>query len=177
MPTSSHVAICVLTGSVCRIVPVGSTPMDILDEGVLRLLRKEYRLSVASARRGLEERPADGEFLLLLGLALEGAGDIEKAAAAYDRAAGVLGEDLDLLFRTGRLALTAGRGRVARTKAEAVVRLAPRQPEAQRLLAEACLATNDAGRAKRAFMDVLQLSPGDPEARRQVAILDGTPER
>ena len=105
---------------------------------VRALLQGRDQDAVTRARQLAGDAPR-GEPAFLLGLALERVGDRDGALRAYESAAVTLGKDVDLLFRRGRLRLLAGEREAARKLAEEVVSLAPRHPEGQRLLGEACL--------------------------------------
>ena len=146
----------------------------VAERAVLLLLQGRPAEAVAVARSAFERDESDVTLGLALGLALEAADDKESAMDAYLRANRVAADDLDVLYRLAQTSLARGRYAAARRYAERLVRLAPRQPEAQRTLGFCCLATVDVGRAKRAFLDVLQLLPGDAEAHAKVKFLDGS---
>ncbi|MAE67142.1 MAG: hypothetical protein CMJ18_23015 [Phycisphaeraceae bacterium] len=153
----------------------GRTADSVVDLAVLRLLQARAAEAVAVAKSGRAAFADDARIALVLGLASEAVSDLEGARREFEHAEALSRDDVDVLYRLGRLHLEADRPREARLYAERAVRVEPRHPEAQRLLARSCLATNDAGRAKRAYNDVLQLLPGDPAARDQLSVLDGSP--
>lgn len=149
-------------------------PEAWLELALVRLLEDRAGATATAARHALSRHPRHVELHLVLGLALLRVSDWEGARRSFDAALTESPDDVDLLFVRGRLLLTRERFAEARADAERAVLLAPRQPELQRLLGDACLATHDMGRAKRAFNDVLQLLPEDEQARRMVKFLDGT---
>ena len=144
------------------------------EAAVVLLLQGRTTEAASLVRRGLESQPEDPALRLVLGLILEADGDQGAAESAYQVAEQASSDDLDLLYRLAQVCLEQGRSGPALAYAERLVELAPRQPEAQRVLGFCCLAGLDVGRAKRAFLDVLQLLPGDAEAEAKVKFLDGS---
>jgi tetratricopeptide (TPR) repeat protein len=145
--------------------------LHAVSRAVVSLL--EGRAEGVAAATSVGGGAVDRELAFLRSLALARTGARHQAITVLEEVAAELGDDPDVLYVLGDLLLDAGRAKDARAVVERLVSRSPRYPKAQRLLGEVCLATHDAGRAKRAFLDVLQLAPDDPEARRQVRVLDG----
>lgn len=77
--------------------------------GALYLDANRYDEAIAITRNALVKRPDDPALHANLAVALRGKGDKEGAAAEYDRAVKVVGDNADLRFAYGSLLLELGR--------------------------------------------------------------------
>jgi tetratricopeptide (TPR) repeat protein len=151
-------------------------PAGALSDAALRALLDGRP---AAARELLEGRldpgSTDGLAWFYLGIARDQGADRPGAADAYARAARLLPDDPDARFRHARCLFGAGDAWGARPHISAVVNLARNWPAAQRLMGDVAFAIGDTIRAKRAYLDLLQIEPDDAYAEAMVLRIDGTP--
>lgn len=118
--------------------------------------------------------PQDAEAWLLQGLIFERLSQFKEAEHALRRCLAVEAGSVDGLIALARTLLFLRRPLEALPLADQAVRSAPGSADARLILAEACLANSDSGRARRAFLDVLQIRPHDAYAESQARRIDGT---
>lgn len=136
--------------------------------GWTRLLQGRPLEAVPPLRRAASGEPESADWSLLLALALLRAGRLEEGESVAAKGLREATGDPDLAAMVTRIRLEAGRPEEALKPAETTVREARRWPLAHRLMGRVAARLGDFGRAKRAWLDLLQLEPGDSEARRSL---------
>jgi len=133
--------------------------------GWLLLLTGKPAEGARELKLSLRKRPRAGIWHLLLALAQEQAGRPAAAREQLQAAESLLSSNPDVAFRLARILATQGDLRRALKFATKATQRARNWPAAERLLGRLCFKIRDYARARRAFLDLLQLEPRDQEAR------------
>ncbi len=123
-----------------------------------------YAEAEARARQGLERQPNDSALNNLLGVALKNQGRFAEALEALARAQKADPKGLSPLVNRGNVYLAMGDGPRALDSFRRLVRVAPKDPEHQRLLGLALEMAGDSERALQALELARRLNPRSPKA-------------
>jgi tetratricopeptide (TPR) repeat protein len=122
-------------------------------------LRMEMGCAIESLKRAVHLDPAQPRAWLGMAQAQYASEDLKQAAISADRAIEGDPELTDALLLRGRIALQANNPRGALSRAQAILRKEPKQPEAIYLLSQALEAMNRPTEALLALEKALSLSP------------------
>ena len=145
--------------------------------GLTRLLAGQVRAALSNLEEASLLAPDDRDILLLLALTKERLGSDDAALRGYEAVLARWPSDADALYRCARIDLAKGRPRKARARMDRCLDTARNWVDAQRLMGKIAWEMADYGRSRRAWLDVLQLAPGDEEATLWSRRIDGVPVR
>ena len=123
-------------------------------------------------RNALQVDPQDGELRLKLADAYVKAGQGPQAALEFVRAADVLLNRPDVQVRAGSILLLAGRFDDAKVRADKALAVAPRDVQAQILLANALAGLKDLNAAVAEIEEAIKLEPGRAATYANLGVLE-----
>jgi len=143
----------------------------LLDMATIHIERGDLVAAEQTARRAAELAPDSPSVHGLLGRIALGAGDVQKAAEAFDTALAIDPEFLPALRLTAGLLATAGQCDVAIGYYEAAIASAPADADLHRALGDCRRRLGDDGGAEAAYRRAVSLSPANAEALNALAWL------
>lgn len=144
-------------------------PEAPLNLGIL-LLDREPAAAVPPLRKAVELLPSQSRPRFLLGVALEGAGDLAAAAESFEGALRLDPRDAEGLLHLGRLYLRLKRPSDAESKFRSALELQPDSVQAALSLAQT-LEAQQKPEAADAYQNYLALRPNDSAARARLVHL------
>lgn len=146
-------------------------PTDHLQSAAGYESKKDYANAIVEYRAALQADPKQGEARLKLGDIYAQIGDAQNAYREYIRAADTLPDNTDAQLKAGALLLLGNQFADAKTRAEHVLRRAPRDPGALTLLGNALAGLNDMDGALDRLNAAIQVDPGQASLYSNLGVL------
>ncbi|MCU1385659.1 MAG: tetratricopeptide repeat protein, partial [Acidobacteria bacterium] len=144
---------------------------DHLQSAAAYQSKKDYANAIVEYRAALQADPKQGEARLKLGDIYAQIGDAQNAYREYVRAADTLPDSSDAQLKAGALLLLGNQFAEAKTRAENVLRRAPRDPGALTLLGNALAGLNDTDGALDRLNAAIQVDPGQASLYSNLGVL------
>lgn len=158
--------LCLLIVAAC-----GRTPEEYVKRADDFVAEKKYAEAIIDYRNALQKDPQLGQVRLRLADAYSQLGDLQHAYGEYIRAADLLPNNDDAQLKAGAMLLMANRLAEAKTKAQTVLKRAPRNAGALMLLGNALAGTNDLTGAIELVQRAIETSPDTGSAYANLATL------
>lgn len=122
--------------------------------------QKKYKEAIIEYRKALQQNERLGEARLKLADVYSQIGDTQNAYREYIRAADVLPENIDAQLKAGAMLLMGNRFAEAKSKAQTVLKLSPRNAGALMLLGNSLAGLNDMSGAFQRLNEAIEADPG-----------------
>ncbi|HET9831578.1 MAG TPA: tetratricopeptide repeat protein [Vicinamibacterales bacterium] len=148
-----------------------STPAEHVRRAEEYAAKKDFANAIVEYRTALQQDPKLGTARLKLGDIYAQISDGQNAYREYVRAADTMPDNIDAQLKAGALLLLSNQYAEAKTRAEAVLRMSPRNPGALTLLGNALAGLNDTDGALERLNEAILSDPSQGSLYSNVGVL------